>query len=493
MKAYLTNQTFPFNLNDQQKRRFAIKATKTTIKYDKVVSKDDGRVYVDDKIPTLSAEFKNILSGRDKFYFYMKQKYCNITEKDCADFLKRSSTFTVHKVPPKQKVFRTIISSEKNERWQCDFIQLPPVRRFNYCFTLIDHNTKKAWVFPVFSRAHQTLISKIKDLFLQNKPKILQCDNEFKSKEFDDLCKLSGTKMINSSSYKPNSNGCIERFNKTYKELLHRLMTENKSKDWVEHAPKALDIYNSTYHSTIKNTPDHHWNNNIKHEMKNDAKDPPKFKVGDHVKRVKDEIKKEGVLCKSYRQRYTDAVYKIMSISSGNIAVYTLMNIYTKQTLKFSYKMGNVSSDINSSIKDGINVISGPNGLFSVVRNTTDGVVSAYKHTVTGLQRVYQGTERDFFRTANNVFQNVSNIAFDAEKGIVRDFRAVKKDIITLLDDVQDNLNENFRQLLHKIFDTAQWVISLGFLGFLLVLIMFGDKIFGMIEHFVKNGVKITF
>lgn len=156
--------------------------------------------------------------------------------------------------------------------------------------------------------------------------------------------------------------------------------------------------------------------------------------------------------------------------------------------------MGNSLTDgINNNIREGINIISGPNGLISVVRDSVNGTISAYKHTVNGLVNVYTDTEQNFFSTANNIQQNVSNIVFDTEKGVIRDFRATEKDIVTMLDDQGDQIQYFFRSNTNKMWDTIQWIISLGFLGFLLILILFGKDILNIIDHIIKNGIKVTF
>ena len=151
--------------------------------------------------------------------------------------------------------------------------------------------------------------------------------------------------------------------------------------------------------------------------------------------------------------------------------------------------MGNSISD---SVKEGISVFNGPNGVFSVVRDGVNGTVTVFREGINGLQKVYTDTEQNFFRTANNIQQNVSNIAFDAEKGVIRNLRGWEKDFITLLDDQGDQLQFFFRDISHKWFDMIQWFLSLGFLFGFMILVMYGDKIFSMIEHVIQNGVKLS-
>ena len=281
MRNYLTNQSLPTNVPKTTLWRWKNKWDQYQLVNDRIVSKIDDRIHSEDVQKDLQNEWKNVLSGRDKFYYYMKQKYDNVTQNDVMTFLKGNDTMSVHRPPKTQKIFRTIVSTKPNDRWQCDFIYMPKYLNMEYVFTLIDHNSKHAWAWKTTSRDHKKLIPKIKDVFLKYKPKILQCDNEFRSQEFQKLCSESGTRIINSSPYKPNSNGCIEKFNKRLKEILYRMMTEEGSKDWPSLLEKSMEVYNNTWHRTVGATPKHNFDNQIPFKMENTSTDPPKFKVGD--------------------------------------------------------------------------------------------------------------------------------------------------------------------------------------------------------------------
>ena len=146
------------------------------------------KVYSQDINKDLKKEWLSVLSGRDKLYFHIKDKYSNITRKDCMDFLKNNGTSIIHKVPEKPKVYKPIISHAKNERWQCDFIIMSPIRRYNVVFVLIDCCTKYCWTWPLFGRGQDVLVQKIRPLFMEHKPSILQCDNEFRSDVLKAMC-----------------------------------------------------------------------------------------------------------------------------------------------------------------------------------------------------------------------------------------------------------------------------------------------------------------
>jgi hypothetical protein len=63
-----------------------------------------------------------------------------------------------------------------------------------------------------------------------------------------------GLKKHTSTAYHPQSNGAVERFNRTLKDTL-RVWANESANNWDEMLPYAVFSYNSAYHSTIKQTP----------------------------------------------------------------------------------------------------------------------------------------------------------------------------------------------------------------------------------------------
>ncbi len=57
-----------------------------------------------------------------------------------------------------------------------------------------------------------------------------------------------------------------------------------------------------------------------------------KFKIGDIVRKQLSEIK--GKLEKSYKQNWTDTIYKIISVSKGKIPIYKIHNLILNKDVK---------------------------------------------------------------------------------------------------------------------------------------------------------------
>jgi len=70
----------------------------------------------------------------------------------------------------------------------------------------------------------------------------------------DSLCNQLGVKHKLSSAYYPQTNGLVERFNRTLCETLAKFSNENKD-DWDLYIPSALFAYRTMRHNTTRHEP----------------------------------------------------------------------------------------------------------------------------------------------------------------------------------------------------------------------------------------------
>ena len=68
------------------------------------------------------------------------------------------------------------------------------------------------------------------------------------------LMTLLGTHHLETAVYHPQANGVVEIFNKTLKTTLRIFASENQ-KDWDELLCFAIFSYNTSFHSTLQETP----------------------------------------------------------------------------------------------------------------------------------------------------------------------------------------------------------------------------------------------
>ena len=76
----------------------------------------------------------------------------------------------------------------------------------------------------------------------------------FESKLFQEMCRLLGIAKTRTTAYHPQSDGLVERFNKTLQQMLSKLVNEFRS-DWDSLLPFVMSAYRSTPHRSTLVTP----------------------------------------------------------------------------------------------------------------------------------------------------------------------------------------------------------------------------------------------
>jgi len=92
--------------------------------------------------------------------------------------------------------------------------------------------------------------------FTYGPPKTLLSDNgkQFISKLFQDSCRVLGIKNRYTTTYHPQANGQVERFNRTLASMLRNFVAEDQQR-WDEYLPALCYAYNRCVHRTTNTTP----------------------------------------------------------------------------------------------------------------------------------------------------------------------------------------------------------------------------------------------
>ncbi|KAG0437190.1 Transposon Tf2-6 polyprotein, partial [Dictyocoela muelleri] len=92
--------------------------------------------------------------------------------------------------------------------------------------------------------------------YLEGKWDILHTDNggEFENERVKNICRQFGVTMIHGRPYHPQSQGQIERFNRTIKERLRKSLS-NDDKNWSDIINRIVYFYNNNIHSATKMKP----------------------------------------------------------------------------------------------------------------------------------------------------------------------------------------------------------------------------------------------
>ena len=125
--------------------------------------------------------------------------------------------------------------------------------RYNQVLVMIDHFTKYAQAAPCITASADETCDHLINVWtaMHGCPIIFQSDN-FKAFVADlkkELIKRSQVAEAHSTTYHPQTNGLVERRNRTLVSML-RVYCSRYMDDWDRHLPLVMDAYNSTEHCT---------------------------------------------------------------------------------------------------------------------------------------------------------------------------------------------------------------------------------------------------
>ena len=136
---------------------------------------------------------------------------------------------------------------------------LPQSNRGNkYLVVVCDYFTKWAEAFPVPNIQAVTIATVLVDGFFcrYGVPYSLHSDRgaQFESKLFQLLCEMLDVRKTRTTAYRPQSDGLVERMNRTIENMLSAHVNEYHT-NWDEHLQRCLLAYRSSIHSSTKETP----------------------------------------------------------------------------------------------------------------------------------------------------------------------------------------------------------------------------------------------
>ena len=77
---------------------------------------------------------------------------------------------------------------------------------------------------------------------------------QFESNLFREMCKLLGIEKTRTTPYHPQSDGMVERFNRTLATMLTAYVSTNQ-RDWDDQLPYVMMAYRSAEHETTSMSP----------------------------------------------------------------------------------------------------------------------------------------------------------------------------------------------------------------------------------------------
>ena len=137
--------------------------------------------------------------------------------------------------------------------------ELPETDRGNkYILVLTDHFSKWAHAWALPNQKAQTVADALMTDFFMifGLPKQIHTDQgpNFESHLFAQMCEILGIEKTRTTPYRPQSDGQVERYNRTLQQMLKAYVNDNRD-DWDDHLPFVMAAYRATQHESTGCTP----------------------------------------------------------------------------------------------------------------------------------------------------------------------------------------------------------------------------------------------
>ena len=201
-------------------------------------------------------------------------------------------------------------------------------RGYRYVLVVIDNFSKFGWTIPLKNKNAQTIKDSFENILTNSKrkPNLIETDRgkEFYNNIFQDFLNKNNIKLYSRNS----SYGAVfaERFNRTIRDLLKKIVFENGDANWIDVLQTITNHYNNRIHSSTRLSPkDGSLKKNegivYKNLLDKRNKIKPKFQIDDLVRTA--DLRDKHFL-KSDTTNWSYKLYKITEIVKDTIPTYRL-------------------------------------------------------------------------------------------------------------------------------------------------------------------------
>lgn len=216
--------------------------------------------------------------------------------------------------------------------YQMDIMFLPfPLKNNGYTgiLTFINTSTRKAYVYEIKTRTTEEILGALFEWLTYVKKtwgnvKTITTDNEFfRNRVISNFFTDNHVEHYVETSGEHSKLGLINRFHRTYRDLLNKMMTHNKSKRWIDFTKDAIINYNNRIHRTLGKAPEQmkrddipKLNQNLRIANRDSVSRMLEFNEGDPVRY----LLKKSVFGKGGK-RYSNEVFIVTGREGFNIQI----------------------------------------------------------------------------------------------------------------------------------------------------------------------------
>ena len=192
---------------------------------------------------------------KQRFYWYRFSQ-------DVKDWCRRCDSCAARKPPQKKprSAMKTYNVGAPLERVALDVLgPLPESERGNkYILVVADYFTKWTEAYAIPDQEAAMVATKVVEEFVARMgvPRQIHSDQgrNFEAAVFQEMCALLGIEKTRTTPLHPQSDGMVERYNRTLEAMLAKFVSENQ-RDWDEHLPLVMMAYRTAVRETTGCTP----------------------------------------------------------------------------------------------------------------------------------------------------------------------------------------------------------------------------------------------
>ena len=198
---------------------------------------------------------RTLAAVRQRFFWPCQRQSVDKWCGECAVCASRKNPPKTRRAPLKKYQV-----GEPMERVAMDITGPWPVSQSGNRYTLVvsDYFTKWAEAYPIPDQEAKTVAEVFVNQFVARfgTPLLIHTDQgrNFESKLFKEMCNLLGVKKTRTTAFHPQSDGLVERLNRTIGTMIAAFVNENQ-RTWDKDLQVLLMAYRSTPHESTKLTP----------------------------------------------------------------------------------------------------------------------------------------------------------------------------------------------------------------------------------------------
>src|SRR5271156_1787017 len=264
------------------------------------------------------------------------------TRRATMEWLRAQRPYTLHKPVRKRYSTRPYKSSEIDQHWQGDLVEMIQYANVNdsyrYILTLIDLFSRYAWAVPLRDKTANEVAAAFRQVFAQGRqPQRLQTDDgrELDNRVVQHLLNIENIRFFTVKFQLKAA--VVERFNRTLKTKMWRHFTRTGSYRWVDVLQELLSAYNAAEHRSIGMAPIE-VNGENEHEiwLRQERIAPQqvthvniktRFQVGDTV-RVS---VAKGIFDKGYLPNWSEQIYTVSQVLDTEPTQYKLQDEHDEE------------------------------------------------------------------------------------------------------------------------------------------------------------------